>query len=94
VIFLVENNMRIERRSACGCGSQKEIYPQQKICTCSHQKHRNEEVRRIVALVAEVRRRDEMIFGIVAVMEVDVVAKEPPAHRMVAELVMHECLRK
>jgi hypothetical protein len=35
-----------------------------------------------------------MIFGIVGVMEVDMVAKEPTADWMVAELVMHQCLRK
>jgi hypothetical protein len=35
-----------------------------------------------------------MIFGIVGVMEVDVVAKELTTHCVVAELVMHQCLRK
>src|SRR6266699_6056151 len=33
-----------------------------------------------------------MIFGIVGVMEVDVVAEEPTAHWMVAELEMHQRL--
>jgi hypothetical protein len=35
-----------------------------------------------------------VIFGIVGVMEVDVVVEELTAHWMVAELVMHERLRK
>ena len=35
-----------------------------------------------------------MIFGIVGVMEVDVVVEEPTAHSMVAELVMNQRLRK
>ena len=35
-----------------------------------------------------------MIFGIVGVMEVDVVAEKFTAHWMVAELVMHQRLRK
>jgi hypothetical protein len=35
-----------------------------------------------------------MIFAIVAVMEVDVVAKELAADRMMAELVMHQRLPK
>jgi hypothetical protein len=35
-----------------------------------------------------------MIFGIVGVMEVDVVAEELTAYWMVAELGMHERLRK
>jgi hypothetical protein len=35
-----------------------------------------------------------MIFGIVSVMEVDVVAEQLAAHSMVAELGMHQRLRK
>jgi hypothetical protein len=35
-----------------------------------------------------------MIFGIVRVMEVDVVAEELATHWTVAELVMHQRLRK
>jgi hypothetical protein len=62
--------------------------------TRSYQKHRDEEEGRIVAFVAEVRLRDEMIIRIVPVMEVDVVVKEPTAHWMVAELVVHQRLSK
>ena len=35
-----------------------------------------------------------MIFGIIGVVEVDVVAEELTANWMVAELVMHQRLRK
>jgi len=35
-----------------------------------------------------------LIFGIVGVMEIDMVAKELTPHWMVAELVMHQRLRK
>jgi hypothetical protein len=35
-----------------------------------------------------------MVFGIVGVMEVDVVAEELTAHWVVAELIMHERLCK
>ena len=35
-----------------------------------------------------------MIFGIIGVMEVDVVAKELTTHWMMTELVMHQRLRK
>ena len=49
---------------------------------------------RIVALAAKVRPRDEMIFGIVDVMEVDVVAEELATDGMMAELVMHQRLPK
>ena len=44
--------------------------------------------------VTQVRPGDEMIFGIVDVMEIDVVAEELTAHWMVAEVVMHQRLRK
>jgi len=35
-----------------------------------------------------------MIFGIIGVVEVDVIAEELTAYWMVAELVMHQRLRK
>jgi hypothetical protein len=35
-----------------------------------------------------------MIFGIVGVVEIDVIAEEPTAYWMMTELVMHERLRK
>jgi hypothetical protein len=35
-----------------------------------------------------------MIFGIVGMMEIDVVAEELAAHSMVAEFVMHQRLPK
>jgi hypothetical protein len=35
-----------------------------------------------------------MIFGIVGVVEVDMVAEELTAHWTVAELVVHKCLRE
>jgi hypothetical protein len=62
VIFLVEENVRIERRCARGKSSQEEFSWQPKKSTRYYRKHWNEEVRRIVALVAEVRTGDKMIF--------------------------------
>jgi hypothetical protein len=94
VVFLVEKDMRVERRRTCDCLNHEEIDWQYEICTRSYQKHRNEEEGRVVAFVTEVGPWDEMIFGIVGVMEIDMVAKELTAHWMVAELVMHQRLRK
>ena len=94
MIFLVEKNMRVERHCTCGYLNHEQFYWQYEICKCSHQKYRYEEVRGIVAFGAKVRPRDEMIFGIVGVVKVDVVAEELAAHCAVAELVVHECLRK
>ncbi len=94
VVFLVEKDVRVERRGTCDYLNHEEINGQYEICTRSYQKHRNEKEGRIVAFVTEVRLGDEMIFGIVGVMEVDVVAEELTAHWMVAELVMHQRLRK
>jgi hypothetical protein len=94
VVLLIEEDVRVERRRACDCLNDEEVEGQYDVCTRSHQKHRNEEEGRIVAFVTEVRRWDEMIFGIIGVVEVDVVAEELTAYWMVAELVMHQRLRK
>ncbi len=94
VVLLVEKYVRVERRRTCDYQNHKEIEWQYEICTRPYQKHRNEEEGRIVTFVIEVRPGDEMIFGIVSVMKADVVAEELTAHSMVAELVMHQRLRK
>jgi hypothetical protein len=86
VVFLIEKNVRVERHRTCDHLNHEKINGQHKVCTRSYQKHRDEEGR-IVAFVAEVRLRDEMIIRIV-------VAEELTTHRMVAELVMDERLRK
>jgi hypothetical protein len=56
VVFLVEKDVRVERRRTCNYLNHEEIDWQYKICTRSYQKHRNEEEGRIVAFVTEVRR--------------------------------------
>jgi hypothetical protein len=55
VVFLVEKDVRVKRRRACDYLYHEEIEWQYKVCTGSHQKHRNEEEGRIVAVVTEVR---------------------------------------
>jgi len=55
VVFLVEKDMRVERRRTCDCLNHEEIDWQYEVCTRSHQKHRNEEEGRIVVFVTEVR---------------------------------------
>jgi hypothetical protein len=94
VVLLIEKHVRVERRRTCSYLNHEEIDRQYQVCARSYQKHGNEEKGRIVALVAKVRPRDEMIFGIVHVMEVDVVAEEFSADWMMAELVMHQRLPK
>jgi hypothetical protein len=47
-----------------------------------------------VLLPSSPRYVSEMVFGIVGVVEVDVVAKELAAHWVVAEFVVHQRLRK
>ena len=56
VVFLVEKDMRVERRRTCDCLNHEEIDGQYEVCTRSYQKHRNEEEGRVVAFVTEVRR--------------------------------------
>jgi hypothetical protein len=94
VVFLVEKDVRVKRRRTCDCLSHEEIDWQYEICTRSYQNYRNKEEGRIVAFVTEVGPWEQMIFGIIGVVEVDVVAKELTANSMVAELVMHQRLRK
>jgi hypothetical protein len=94
VVLLVEKDVRVERHRTCGYLNHEEIEWQYEVCARAYQKHGNEEEGRIVALVAKVRPRDEMIFGIVDVMEVDVVAEELATDGMMAELVMHQRLPK
>ena len=55
VVFLVEKDVRVERRRTCAYLNDEELYWQYEVCTRSHQKNRNEEERRIVAFVAQVR---------------------------------------
>jgi hypothetical protein len=94
VIFLVEKDVRVKRRRTCDHLNYEEINRQYEISKCSYETHRNEEEWRIVAFVTEVRPWDKMIFGIVGVMEFDVVAEELTAYWTMAELVMHQRLRK
>jgi hypothetical protein len=94
VVFLVEEDVHVERCRTWDYLNHEEIDWQEEVCTGSHQKYRNEEKGRIVAFVAEVRPRDEMFLGIIAMMKVYVVAEELTAHWMVAELVMHQRLHK
>src|SRR6266699_3960308 len=59
VVFLVQKDVRVERRRTCDRLNHEEIDWQYEVCTRSHQKHRNEEEGCIVAFVTEVRRRNE-----------------------------------
>ena len=55
VVFLVEKDVRIERRRTCNHLNHEEVEWQHEICTRSYQKHRNEEEGCIVAFVTAVR---------------------------------------
>ena len=55
VVFLVEEDVRVERHRTCDYLNDEEIDRQYQVCARSHQKHRNEEEGRIVAFVTEVR---------------------------------------
>ena len=88
VVFLVEKDVRVERRRTCDYLNHEEIDWQYEICTRSYQKHRNKEVGRNVAFVTEVRPREKMIVGIMGVMEVNVVVKQLTANWMVGDLIM------
>src|SRR5216684_944307 len=55
VVFLVEKDVRVERRRTCNYLNHEEINGQYEVCTSSYQKHRNEEEGCIVAFVTAVR---------------------------------------
>jgi len=94
VVLLIEKDVRVERRRTCEYLNHEEIKRQYQEGARSYQKHGNEEKGRIVAFVAKVRPRDEVVFGIVGMVEVDMVAEELAADGMMAELVMHQRLPK
>ena len=92
VVFLIEQNMHVERRRTRGGVNQEEIERQNDVGTPSDQKHWNEEVGRVVAFITEIRRRDQMILGIMGVMKVDVVAEQLAANGMVSKFEVHQGL--
>jgi hypothetical protein len=94
VVFLVEKDVRVERRCTCDYQNHKEINGQYEVCTRSCQKNRNEEVGRSVPFVTEIRPRDKMSVGIMGVMEVVVVAEKLTAYWMVGDLIMYQRLPK
>src|SRR5262249_33947209 len=55
MVFLVEKDVRIERRPTCDCLNYEQFRRQHEVRARTHQKHRNEEEGRIVAFLAEVR---------------------------------------
>ena len=94
VVFLIKQNMDVKGRCTRSRVNHEEIEGHYDVRTPSDQKRWNEEVGRVVAFVTEVRCRDEMILGIVGVMEVDVIAEQLTADGMVAKLVVHQGLGK
>jgi hypothetical protein len=94
VVFLVEKDVGPGRCRTCDYLNHKEINWQYEVCAGSHQNQGNEEEGRVVALVTEIRPGDEMVFGIVDVMEVDVITEKSAAHSMMAKLIVHQCLSK
>jgi hypothetical protein len=70
VVFLVEKDVRVERRRTCEYLNHEEIERQYQECARSYHKHGDEKEWCIVAFLAKVRPRDEMVFGIVAVVEI------------------------
>jgi hypothetical protein len=94
VVFLVKKDVRVEGRRTGDDLNHEEINRQNEVGTRPNQTHGNEEKRCIVAFLTEVRPRDEVLFGIVGVMKIDMVAEKHTAHWVMAELVMHQRLPK
>lgn len=92
VIFLVEKDVRIERYGTCHYLSNKEVKWQYEIGEGSDEKHRDEEVRRVVAFITKVAFRDQMVFAVVGVMKVDVISKKLSTQRVMPEFAMQKGL--
>jgi hypothetical protein len=92
VVFLVEKDVRVERRRTCDCHYREQTWRQNEISACPDGNNRNEEVWSRIAFIPEIRPRDEMVVGIVDVVEVNVVAKNLTAPWMVSYLIMYQRL--
>jgi hypothetical protein len=85
VVFLVEKDVRVERCRTRERRNDEKIERQQKVRTRACQNDGNEEIRRRVAFVAEIRLRDKMGVGVMRVMEVDVVVKNPVVSHLIVD---------
>lgn len=92
VIFLVEHDMRVERRRTGGDLNDEEIDRQQEIRNRPDETDWYEKIGRIVAFFPEIGRGYQMILGIIGVMKVDVITKQLAADRAMTEPVMHQRL--
>ena len=92
VIFLVEEDVRVERGRASGSLHDEEVQRQDEVGTCSDREGGNQEKRREIALFPLMRLGNEVILGIDRVVVVYVIAKELRAQRTMSEPVVQERL--
>jgi hypothetical protein len=78
VVFLVKIDMREKRRRAHCNRYEKDIPGQDKEHRRGNKNAGDEEVRRVVTLIAAIGGRHEMASGVVCVMKPDVILKEDP----------------
>ena len=84
VVLLVKVNVSIERCRTRYYLNYEQTNRQHQVCAGSDQKHGNEKEGRVIAFVTKVFPRDQMVLGIVSVVEVDVVAIKITSRRVVA----------
>jgi hypothetical protein len=92
MVFLVEIDVRIERRCACGGRHQEKTEWEDTECNPCHQNGGDQEIWGIVAFVAAICGRHKAAFGIVPVVKPDVVSEEDAAQPAMAKAVVEQGL--
>ena len=88
MVFLVEIDVRVERRRAGSGHYEEQIERKNKKHSSSNEDHGDEKVGRVVSFVATIGGGHEMALSIVRMMKSDVVPVKDAANPMMTEAVM------
>ena len=88
MIFLVEIDVRVERRCARSGHDEEEIEREDQVHRAGNEDCWNKEVGRVVSFVTTIGARHEMASGIDSMVESDVLVEERATEPMVGQAVM------
>ena len=86
--------MRVERGGAGDQDGNEDVQRKHEAGNARDERHRQQEVRRVVALRIQVMRRNQVMLRVMGVVKVDVVAEQHATPAAMAELVVQHCLRE
>ena len=92
VIFPVEEGMGIERGGARDQHGDQNIEGKNKVGPTDGERHGQQEIWRIVALVIEIALRDQVLLRVMRMMKINVVAEKHAPPTAVAELIVQHRL--